>query len=138
MNATGGKQALELIPYKRHDVLWLKSHLGDHPLHDKGKALSYLRSGRLLVCAPGVEYDVILGGESRVLPSLAIQSDGTWAWASHLAYWVENYDFCLPEQFLHHARSREWLLPESIDCDYQFSDTELAVLADSSALKRQR
>jgi len=74
----------------------------------------YLRSGHVLMASPGVVRDV-LDADRAIVASLSILTDGTYAWPSDLAHYVERYHVRLPQAFLAHAAETGWQVPSPID-----------------------
>jgi hypothetical protein len=61
--------------------------------------------------AKGGYVDDVLDSESTV-PLLAhLFTDGEYLWRVDLAYYVEKYHLQLPDDFLTHMKSRNWLPP---------------------------
>jgi hypothetical protein len=46
-----------------------------------------------------------------------ILTDGLYAWPEDLAYYVEHYNVCLPEEFQQTAIRNNWEVPSNIDID---------------------
>jgi hypothetical protein len=79
----------------------------------KKNILNYLRSGKMLIVSPGIEWDVL--DSSKRADTTSILTDGTYAWEQQLAYYVEEYDVDLPSDFKAHMALLRWRVPESID-----------------------
>lgn len=76
----------------------------DVPLNEKQKILEYLKNGTVHSVAPGFAKDVFSG--DRIRGSLMILTDGSFAWRSDTAYYVEKYNIALPEKFIKHILGR--------------------------------
>jgi hypothetical protein len=88
----------------------LGSKAGPHDI----ELVRYLRSGAVLMAAPGVVRDVLIP-ESDVIGSLSILTDGTYAWPSDLAHYVERHHARVPPQFLAYAQANAWAVPAGLD-----------------------
>ncbi len=73
---------------------------------DKEKITAYLTSGNVLFMAYGVSKDVLCFG--KIIGTMAILTDGIWVWPKDLAYYVEEYDVALPDDFITHMRETGW------------------------------
>ena len=86
------------------------------------KLARYLREAPMVI--PWMEYTSDLVGDSfGVSGGSAIVSDGTYFWRLDAAEYVETYGFELPAEFVDHARSFEFRVPEpavSVDEMEQF------------------
>ena len=51
--------------------------------------------------------------------SLKTFSDGTWVWPASLAHEVEKHGVILPDRFLAHIRSQNYLPPERCDVTFE-------------------
>ena len=75
------------------------------------KLARYLREAPMVI--PWMEYTSDLVGDSfGVSGGSAIVSDGTYFWRLDAAEYVETYGFELPAEFVDHARSFEFRVPE--------------------------
>lgn len=112
--ATQRRVRLRPVPYALCSKAWLEERLSTTPLRDKGKVIEYLKGGLILSVIPVVERDRLSGSGSVTPRGIRVQTDGEWAWASSLAYWLENYDLSLPDEFLEHVRSKSWRIPRGL------------------------
>ena len=65
--------------------------------------ISYLKGGQLLVVSPGVVDDLL--NPSRIAGTGSVFTDGVWVWDDLLLYYVKNYGFELPQEFIRHAEA---------------------------------
>jgi hypothetical protein len=86
---------------------------GKRPRVHKADVVGYLNSGKTFVFSPGIDQDVF--DDRRHADSCSIVTDGTFAWQKQIAYYVDNYDIELPEEFEAHMRANAWRIPEAID-----------------------
>jgi hypothetical protein len=93
--------------------------LGDENIKD---IIGYLRAGKLFVVSPGVAIDV-LSKDRQLIGTLAIQTDGDWAWPSDLAYYVQTYRVALPPTFVQHMRTRRWVIGPVEIADLSLGDS---------------
>ena len=63
------------------------------------------------------------------------RTDGVWVWPEGLSVYVANYNTMLPDSFLHHARSKEYVCQNEIDEEsievYRYSYREWVQWASS-------
>jgi hypothetical protein len=106
------------IPLGDEDGPLLREAVSSKPPEDEARAVSYLQAGALLAFSPAVVRDA-LSKDQLIIGPLKLLTDGEWVWRSDLAYYVENYHYQLPEEFVRHMRSRDWKPPsaEEIDLD---------------------
>jgi len=89
--------------------------LGAIPSPEKSNILRFLMSGtdfgyissRPIVKCPE---DVFLNSFGSVF------TDGTWAWPSELAYYVNAFDLALPGDFQAHMEASGWQAHSDVDC----------------------
>ena len=81
---------------------------------DEPKVVSYLQAGHVLMASPGIVRDV-LDSRGGIIGALAILTDGTYAWPSDLAHYVERYHARLPDQLIAHMASLGWRMPDHVD-----------------------
>lgn len=68
----------------------------------KRRILDHLAGGTVLQVVFTIVTDVLDGTDAPIGP-LVIRGDGTWAWPSDLAHYVELYDVALPPEFVDHV-----------------------------------
>lgn len=79
---------------------------------DDAKLVQYLKAGKTMMVAPGPVRDVLANG---IIGTLAILTDGTYAWPSDFAHYIERHHARPSADFLEHARARGFAIPETID-----------------------
>ncbi len=81
---------------------------------DDAKVVAYLRAGVQVLVAPGPIRDA-LAADHAIIGTLAILTDGVYAWPSDFAHYIERYHAKVPEDFLAHARANTFTVPSGID-----------------------
>lgn len=76
----------------------IKQHIVNEVNYDKKKIIGYLNNGKKEATCPKVVTDILNG--KIISNSFAVFTDGEYVWKSDLAYYVENYDIKLPEDFI--------------------------------------
>lgn len=71
--------------------------------------VQYLNSGTVFITTPDVCCDV-LNPEQRA-PAPHVATDGRWVWHMDLPYYVEHYSVNVPEEFVEHMRTNNWVAP---------------------------
>ncbi|MDX2730990.1 hypothetical protein [Streptomyces sp. PA03-2a] len=84
----------------------------------------YLEGGAMLAVTAQRVLDV-LSDERRDAGPLAIMTDGVWMWPADLAYYVRRYNIALPEDFISHARSLNWVAPDLSPADLLAIEEEM-------------
>jgi hypothetical protein len=77
-------------------------------LPDRDRVASYLESAKTLAAAAGFTRDVIDPNHPIIGP-LTIKTDGVWEWPSDYTYYLLRYNAPLPDDFLQHIRSTNYL-----------------------------
>jgi hypothetical protein len=77
---------------------------------DDARAVKYLSAGVTLVASAGVVKDV-LDPKAPVIGSPDVLTDGTYAWPSDLAHYVEKHHARLPAELLAHMAANHWTVP---------------------------
>lgn len=72
--------------------------------------IRYLRSGVPYIISPGAVRDVYDG--SGPIGTGTILTDGEWAWPDTLSHYVEKYHLELPQEFVSHATSAGFTIPD--------------------------
>ncbi|MFE1913512.1 hypothetical protein [Streptomyces anandii] len=88
----------------------LRRRVGEIPEGERGKIAEYLRSGTPIIALMGFSED-ILGKKFARSGGTAIMSDGRFFWRLDTADYVECYGIGLPEEFIVHGASRQWIAP---------------------------
>lgn len=89
----------------------LKDFVNAQPLENESEILSYLEKGIILFLRPVAVFDC-LGDTGKFVGGANIYTDGNWLWKGYLPYFIKNYHVSLPMDFVEHARSNNWTLPE--------------------------
>lgn len=76
---------------------------------DDARLVAYLRAGKRLMMAPAPVRDVL--ANNAIIGSLEILTDGTFAWPSDLAHYIERHHASPPEALLAHARALGFVMP---------------------------
>jgi hypothetical protein len=76
---------------------------------DDARLVAYLRGGKRLTMAPGPVRDVLAA--NAIIGTLEILTDGTYAWPSDLAHYIERHHAAAPVALLEHARANDFVLP---------------------------
>ncbi|WP_256341606.1 hypothetical protein [Streptomyces sp. TLI_105] len=59
----------------------------------------------------------VLSSDREPIDVLRLHTDGQWLWYSDLAHYVERYHIALDEEFLQHARNRNFTPPQLSHAD---------------------
>jgi hypothetical protein len=51
----------------------------------------------------------------NVIGPINIRTDGVWAWPDSLSYYLENYHVFVPEEFLIHVRTKNYVAPDATE-----------------------
>jgi hypothetical protein len=76
---------------------------------NKDKVVGYLRGGRMATFSPGYAPDYFDG--RRDAGTYSTRTDGTFTWPDYLAFYVEQYDVALPQDFERFIEARSWRHP---------------------------
>lgn len=79
---------------------------------DDAKLVQYLKAGKAMMVAPGPVRDVLANG---IIGTLAILTDGAYAWPSDFAYYIERHHAKPPADLVEHARANGFAIPDTID-----------------------
>jgi hypothetical protein len=79
----------------------------------KDEVVRYLRAGKRLSASPGSVRDHF--EPSRRAGSMSSLTDGVYVWPELLAYYVEQHDTLLPDDFEEHMQRNDWEVPDVID-----------------------
>lgn len=82
----------------------------DRPLREEDEILRYLQGGKVFAQCMQVEEDSLTSPPTPLGPVLLL-TDGKWAWAQSLCYFVCTYHLRLPAEFLDDARANGWICP---------------------------
>lgn len=81
----------------------MKKSFSDKPYCGKAKIVRYLRNGRKTFMATSRAHDFFT--DKPIEGERCGMTDGKYSWVSSLAYYVENYNLRLPEEFENHVLS---------------------------------
>lgn len=84
--------------------------------HWETTAARYLEQGKTVVTSPGW-VDDLLNVQARRICRYSALTDGFWVWSSDLVYYLRTYHVVLPDEFLTHMASRDWVTPEIDDAE---------------------
>jgi hypothetical protein len=73
-------------------------------------AAQYLRGGSIWATSGKLVDDWFDG--TRGIAFLEVRTDGMWLWPSYYAYYVEKYGVDVPQEFLDHMATQDWIAPE--------------------------
>jgi hypothetical protein len=104
------------LPHGRPDGPSLRSSMRDAGDPNEGDLTSYLSAGATLATTGRMTKDVLVDDSTPVAP-LATLTDGVWIWPAYLAYYVRRYHVRVPDDFVVHAASRGWNVPDLTDED---------------------
>lgn len=80
---------------------------------NESKIISYLNQGKLFITCLGINRDVLDRSSPFISPP-HILTDGFWTWPNDLPYYIEKYHVRLPDEFISHMQSKNWIIsPES-------------------------
>lgn len=100
------------LKHGRPDGESLKAVLQPTAGADDAKLVEYLKAGKTMMVAAGPVRDVLANG---IIGTLAILTDGEYAWPSDLAHYIERHHARAPLEFVEHARAHRFVIPEQID-----------------------
>ena len=83
----------------------------------KEEICKYLQNGIVLAACGEVVKDV-LHPEKGIAGTPDDMTDGKWIWPGDLAYYVNNYNLQLDDDFVGYMLSQNWNIPKDIDIDY--------------------
>ena len=104
------------LPHGRADGPSLRAAVGDRAGPDELAIVRYLRNGAVLAVSGSAVPDV-LSADHELIDSLHLHTDGLWFWYSDLAHYVERYHVALDEEFVEHARRRNFTPPQLSEAD---------------------
>ncbi|BBA95726.1 hypothetical protein RVR_705 [Actinacidiphila reveromycinica] len=79
---------------------------------DEADLVVYLDTGHVLIDVMEGGQDVITGSAHRHSPGCSsLVTDGTWLWRLDFPHYLETHHVSLPETFLEHVRSLDYLMP---------------------------
>ncbi len=99
------------MEHAKQDLPSVHERIGALDSAVKQALVDYLRAGAGVAMAPGLATDIV-DPSAGSAGALGILTDGEWVWPNELAYYVERYDIALSDEFVAHARSNDWRVPE--------------------------
>jgi hypothetical protein len=113
---TGGAPLKEVGFYRSAEEVRAAARPVENPW--ERMAVRYLEQGRVVLASPGWADD-LLDEQVTMICRYSTLTDGTWIWPSDLAYYVRTYHVVLPEDFLRHMASRDWVVPGIDDAELE-------------------
>ena len=92
----------------------LREAIQPSPRPNEARIVGYLRAGKMLVGTMGVTRDVLVD-KGPIVGSPHVLTDGVYAWAADLAYYVERYHARVPEQLVNHMAANNWQVPSVVE-----------------------
>ncbi|MQY24438.1 hypothetical protein NRB20_75740 [Nocardia sp. RB20] len=107
----------EMYPTSRPELPVLAESYTKRVIADRSNVVEYLREGRPI-------YDILedmvdlVGRREWIRSARSLRSDGVWVWRVDSIFYLERYSLEIPDEFLEHARQRDYRPDQEID----FSD----------------
>ncbi|MBF6426160.1 hypothetical protein IU440_15850 [Nocardia cyriacigeorgica] len=92
----------------------IRERLGKLDEEDRASLATYLDESSALWVTASID-DPLDPAKKRVVP-IGYSTDGTWAWPSYWGYFVREYGVEVPDEFIAHARERNFA-PAVLDRD---------------------
>jgi hypothetical protein len=89
----------------------LREAVSASPHQDEPRIIDYLNQGVCVAASGGYAHDY-LDLTAAVGLQMNLLTDGVWEWPSYLVYYVRKYHLRLPNEFINHMISNNWILPE--------------------------
>jgi len=99
----------EMAHATRQEREHLQTLTHTNPQEHEDNLITYLETGTGFVMSPGVVRDIL--DDKGPIGTGSILTDGEWAWADDLAWYVKTYHIRLPEEFVRHAMQNGWQVP---------------------------
>lgn len=112
------------ISASRYRKRILRKNCLEKPQKDKEKIVGYLKNGYALLFIPGVVMD-LFRKDDYIIGAAHVLTDGTWVWPEVIAYYVENYNLQLPNEFIAHLELNNWTLPDENQIDLELIADEI-------------
>jgi hypothetical protein len=77
---------------------------------NESQVIAYLSKGVPYIVSPGPVWDVI--DNEGPIGTGSVLTDGEWAWPDDLVSYVSKYHVALPDDFIGHAVSNGWQVPD--------------------------
>lgn len=84
---------------------------------EKEKICNYLENGEVLAACSRIVTDIITP-EKGIIGAPDDMTDGVYLWPADLAYYVNEYNLKLPDEFIAHMKNNNWTVPNDIVIDY--------------------
>ncbi|MGA4839873.1 hypothetical protein [Streptomyces sp. G45] len=94
----------------------------------RGPLGHYLLESTFLVTVGNV-VDPLAPEKGPIVP-MGMSTDGEWAWPTYWSYFVREYGFSIPEEFIEHARRREFVPAELSLDEAQVAQAEIQQILD--------
>ncbi|MEU4237739.1 hypothetical protein [Actinoplanes sp. NPDC026619] len=106
---TGSVQLKQVGFYKSAEDLLAVVGSAQYPWEPM--AVRYLEQGMTVLVSPGW-VDDLLDPQAKMICQYSTLTDGKWVWSSDLSYYLRAYHVALPDEFVAHMASRDWVVPE--------------------------
>ena len=77
---------------------------------NRDKIIAYLKSGKECAAYKGFSWCRFKCGISDTQMGTTDLTDGKWAWPEGLYHYVERHDVKLPDEFIEHMKSKNWVV----------------------------
>lgn len=114
----------DLIPEQRAKI-FIRNQCSDVPISNEDKIVAYLLNAPLLAASCGVGKDIL--SPPKIIGPLNIRTDGMWIWTDDVAYYVREYRFKLPVDFIHRMEDLNWIPPKTVNIPKQEIEEVLKV-----------
>lgn len=102
-------------------------------IDDAQQVSQYLKAGTVLMVAAGMEVDVVDPTKGTVA-TIGTATDGVNVWPLSLAYYVENYQIGLDEEFLAEIRQKNYTCSPVSDAQLDIVRDELMTYSRSEGV----
>jgi len=75
----------------------IQDYLEEGPYPNQDKIIHFLKNGKIEFAQMSRDRDIFTG--NRIPYEVLVMSDGDYFWANTLAWYVENYNLRMPEEF---------------------------------------
>lgn len=79
----------------------------------KKNIIDYLTKGKPIAFCPAVVHDELDNQHPVITVNPETRTDGYWTWNSTIEYYIDKYDFPLPEDFINHLININWKMDYS-------------------------
>lgn len=84
---------------------------------ERQKLINYLEHGHYLIDYMGYSYCRLCSIETQEMGA-SEQTDGIWVWPEGLKHYVEKHSVLLTNEFMEHAKSNNWQVPDYTPINY--------------------